>query len=319
MSGEQAMSGEQDMPQPDAALVIVNYKTPDLVERCLESVRASSGGLRLETVIVDNASEDGSVERLGVALPTARVIAMAENRGFAAGVNVGFANTTADPVILLNPDTEVRPGALQALLARLRERPRTGVVAPMLEGGDGELQPSAYRRFPNLLTLSIEMCVPISYALAYAPALHPYALPPKALGIGGRVAHVCGAAMAIRRQAYLDAGPLDEGFFMYLEETEWQRRVADRGWAIELEPNARVCHLVRGGGEEALVPPYYGVRSAVRYLRMQGTPKVVSRAVFAVVFLSSWVTLRLIACLPSKRARAAGQARAYRSLLHALR
>lgn len=307
------------MVQPDAALVIVNYKTPGLVERCLESVRASSGGLRLETVIVDNASEDGSVERLRATLPDAEMIAMAENRGFAAGVNAGFEHTAAPLVIVLNPDTEMRPGALQALLARLREHPRTGVLAPTLEGGDDRLQPSAYRRFPNLLTLSVEMCVPVSYALVYMPALHPYALSPKALRAGGRVAHVCGAAMAIRREAYLDAGPLDEGFFMYLEETEWQRRVADRGWAIELEPAARVCHLVRGGGEEALVPPYHGVRSAVRYLRLQGVPAIVSRAAFAVAFISSWITLRLIACLPSKRARATGQARAYRSLLRALR
>jgi GT2 family glycosyltransferase len=124
--------------------------------------------------------------------------------------------------------------------------------------------------------------------------------------------------MAIRRTAYTDAGPLDEGYFLYLEETEWQRRVAAGGWAIEVEPAARVCHLVRGGGEAALVPPEHGVRSAMRYLRSQGVPTVVSRSVLAVVFISSWITLRLIACLPSKRARAMGQARAYRSLLRVL-
>ena len=301
------------------AILIVNYRTPELVERCLASVYATSGHLRLKTVVVDNASGDGSAERLRRSQPLAKLVEMPINGGFAAGVNAGFRNSSAELVILLNPDTEVRPGAIGAMLARLREHPRTGVVAPMLECGDGKPQPNAYRRFPNLLTLSIEMCVPVSYALVCVPGLHPYALSPKALGAGGRVAHVCGAVMGIRREAYLDAGPLDEGFFMYLEETEWQRRVADKGWAIELEPSARACHLVRGGGEEALVPPYYGVRSAVRYLRMQGVPPAVSRAAFAVAFVSSWITLRLIACLPSKRARAAGQARAYRSLLRALR
>jgi GT2 family glycosyltransferase len=193
------------------------------------------------------------------------------------------------------------------------------VVAPLLEDGDGALAPSGYRRFPNLMTLSLEMCVPLSYLLAYLPALHPYALSPAALREGGRVAHVCGAAMAIRRAAYLQAGPLDEDFFLYLEETEWQRRVAAHGWAIELEPAATVCHLVRGGGEAALVPPAYGVRSALRYLRMQGVPTALSQTVLAVAFVASWITLRLIACVPGKRAKAARQARAYRDLLRALR
>ena len=312
-------SAEQRSAEVDAAVVIVNYRTPELVERCLASVADTCGKLRFETVVVDNDSRDGSIERLRGSLPGATVIAMPENRGFAAGVNAGFRHTAAELVIVLNPDTEVRPGALEALLGRLREHPRTGVVAPLLEGPDGEIAPSAYRRFPNLLTLSIDMCLPASYALQLAPTLHPHTVSPAALRSGGRVVHVTGAAMVIRRRAYLEAGPLDEGFFLYLEETEWQRRVAGRGWAIELEPAARVCHLVRGGGEAALVPPAYGVKSALRYLRMRGVPVAVTRAVLAAACMSSWVTLRLIALLPGKRAKAAGQARAYRSLLRALR
>jgi N-acetylglucosaminyl-diphospho-decaprenol L-rhamnosyltransferase len=312
------VSMESGRGEPDAALVIVNYCTPELVERCLQTVDASSAGLRLQKVVVDNASGDGSVERLRASLADAKVIAMPDNGGFAAGVNAGFRETEAELVIVLNPDTEVRAGALAALIARLREHPRAGVVGPRLEDGDGELQSSAYRRFPNLWTLSLEMCVPLSYALVYLPKLHPYALAPPELAAGGPVAHVCGAAMAIRRAAYEQAGELDEGFFMYLEETEWQRRVGAHGWLVELEPAARVCHLVRGGGEEALAPPLQGASSAVRYLRMQGVPPLFSRAVLGATFVSSWITLRLIACLPSKRVRAAGQARAYRRLLRAL-
>jgi N-acetylglucosaminyl-diphospho-decaprenol L-rhamnosyltransferase len=313
------MSTAGDPNRLDGAVVIVNYRAAELVERCVASIGASCQELRLETVIVDNDSRDGSVERLRASLPDTTVIAMPDNRGFAAGVNAGFARTTAELVIVLNPDTEVRPGAIGALLARLRDHPRTGVVAPLLEGADGELAPSGYRRFPNLLMLGIDMCVPVSYALAYAPALHPHVLSPAALMAGGRVAHVCGAAMAIRRSAYDEAGRFDEGFFLYLEETEWQRRVTQRGWAIEVEPAALVCHLVRGGGDAALAPSEHGVRSTVRYLRLQGVPTVASRAVLAIALASSWATLRLIALLPGKRAKATVQARAYRSLLRALR
>jgi N-acetylglucosaminyl-diphospho-decaprenol L-rhamnosyltransferase len=298
----------------DAAVVIVNYRSPELVERCLESVRAHRGTLKLETVVIDNDSRDGSVERLR-ALPETSVVAMERNGGFAVGVNAGFRHTSAEFVILLNPDTEVREGALERMLASLREHPRTGVLAPLLEDGEGRLTPNGYRRFPNLFTLGLDLCLPLGYALAYAPGLHPYAMSPAALRAGAAPLHVCGAALAIRRAAYLRAGPFDEGFFLYLEETEWQQRVARAGWDIELEPAARVCHLVRGGGDDSLAPSPHFVASALLYLRRRGVPTVLSRPALAACLSLSWATLCLIALLPTKRARAVTQARAYRSLL----
>lgn len=310
--GLEAAAGESDV---DAAVVIVNYRSAALVERCLESVRAHGGALKLETVVVDNDSRDGSVERLRAALPDAEVVAMAENGGFAVGVNAGFRHTRAELVILLNPDTEVRARALEAMLAYLREHPRTGVLAPLLEDGEGRLTPNGYRRFPNLLTLGLDLCLPLGYALAYAPGLHPYAMSPAALRAGAPPVHVCGAALAIRRAAYLQAGPFDEDFFLYLEETEWQQRVAQAGWGIELESSARVCHLVRGGGEEALAPSPHFVASALLYLRRRGVPTLLSRLALSACLGLSWATLCLIALLPTKRAKATGQARAYRSLL----
>jgi N-acetylglucosaminyl-diphospho-decaprenol L-rhamnosyltransferase len=312
--GDLAMSST-----PDAAIVIVNYRSAALVEQCLASVAESSGRLRFETVIVDNDSGDGSVERLSRSLPEANVIAMHANRGFAAGVNAGFANSRADPVILLNPDTEVRAGAIEQLLARLREHPRAGVVAPLLEDDEGGLMSSGMRRFPNLLTMALAFSVPASYGFVYLPFRHFEAMSGEDHLAGRAPAHVCGAALAIRRGAYEQAGPFDEGFFLYLEETEWQGRVTAAGWNIELVPGARVCHLVRGGGQEALAPSPYVVKSALRYLRLKGVPVWLARAVLGLSIMSSVVTLRLIACLPSKRAHATWQAHAYQSLLRELR
>lgn len=299
----------------DAAVVVVNYRTATLVERCLAAVDATAGELRLEQVVVDNASGNGSAERLRANLAGRRVISMAQNRGFAAGVNAGFRHTDADIVILLNPDTEVRPGALQAMVARMREQPRAGVVAPLLENSEGRLAPNGYRHFPGLFSLAMDLCIPIGYALSHAQALHPYAMSPAALRAGRRPAWASGAALAIRRAAYAQAGPFDEGFFLYLEETEWQQRVARHGWTIEVTPAARVRHLVRGGGEESLAHSPDFVTSALRYLRLRGVPVIVSRAVLSLSLLISWTTFRLIACLPAKRTKATLQARAYHALL----
>ena len=302
---------------PDGAVVVVNYRTAALVERCLESVRATADGLKLETVVVDNASRDGSVERLRAALGAdVEVVEMDANRGFAAGVNAGFRRTRAALVIVLNPDTEVRQGALRALLEQLRAHPRAGVVAPLLQDAEGRLAVNGYRRFPGLFTLALDLCIPLGYAFVHAPALHPYAMSPAALRAGRPPAWASGAALAIRRDAYAQAGPFDEGFFLYFEETEWQLRVARRGWAIELAPEARVCHLLRGGGEQSLVHSPHFVASALRYLRLRGVPVAISRAVLSISLALSWTGLSLIACLPAKRAKATGQARAYRALLH---
>jgi GT2 family glycosyltransferase len=310
------MSDERDLTGPaDAAVVIVNYGTPELVERCVASVRATSGGLRLDVVIVDNGSRDGSAARLRSALQQTTVVEMPTNGGFAAGVNAGFAHTSAPLVIVLNPDTEVRPGALEALVVHLRAHPHTGVAAPLVEDADGRLAPNGYRRFPGLLTVGLDLCIPAGYALVYAPALHPYAMSPAALRAGRTPAWVSGAAMAIRRSAYDQAGPLDEGFFLYFEETEWQQRIARHGWAIELVPAARASHLMRGGGEDSLVHSPYWVRSALRYLRGRGVPTAATRSVLSLSLAVSWATLWLIARLPSKRPHATAQARAYRELL----
>ena len=281
----------------DAALVIVNFRTPDLVERCLRAVGEDVG----ERVVVDNASGDGSVERLrarGV-----EVVARAANDGFAAGVNAGFAATRAPVVVVLNPDTEPRPGAIARLVERLERAPRAGVAGPRLVFADGTPQPSAYRRFPGLGILFLELCTPVGYLLVHLPRLDPYR--------GTPAAHVYGAAMAIRRAAYADAGPFDEGFFLYLEETEWQRRVRDRGWTVEVADDAEVVHLVRGGGAAADAPSPHFVRSARRYLRRQGHRDGVVRVVLGAALWFSVVFLRAI----GRRERAA----AYRALAAVLR
>jgi N-acetylglucosaminyl-diphospho-decaprenol L-rhamnosyltransferase len=298
----------------DATLVIVNYRTPELVLRCVESVRSAACAVTLGTVIVDNGSRDGSAERLRTALPDATIVAESDNRGFAAGVNAGLRATHSEIAIVANPDIELTT-TLDPLVRRLREHPSTGVAAPVLEHVDGSLQVSGYRCFPGLFTLFVELCVPIGYALVRAPGLHPHAMSPGAIAAGERPAHVTGALLAIRRAAYRQAGPLDEGFFLYLEETEWQSRVAAAGWDIELVPQVRARHLVRGGGEESLAPSPHFVSSAVRYLGMRGVSPSLARLTLALALALSWCALRLIALLPSKRGHAALQARAYRVLL----
>ncbi|MTD46214.1 glycosyltransferase [Conexibacter sp. W3-3-2] len=236
------------------AIAIVNYRTPDLVGDCLDAL----GDLAAyaEVVVVDNASGDGSPDIIERRHPAARVVRRSDNGGFAAGVNAAFAATSAPVVVLLNPDTLPAPAAIAALADHLDVHPGCGVAAPMLEHRDGSPQPSAYRRFPGTAIMALELCAPLGFVVErVAGDRHPY----RAAAAAGDhravpVAHVIGAVLAIRRSAYEAAGPFDEGFFLYLEETEWQRRVGRAGFTVEILPATRVVHLVRGGDGAELAP-----------------------------------------------------------------
>ena len=298
----------------DLAIVIVNYRSGDDVLRALASVDAAAGELQLERVVVDNASGDGSAEAIAAARPDVELVRNDSNRGFAAGVNSGFRAGSAPLVLLLNPDTIVEPGSLRALVEHLRANPRTGVAAPLLVHPDGSPQPNGYRRFPNLWTLFAEFCIPVSYAFALVPVPHPHNLSPGALAAGPRVAHAYGAALAIRREAYEQAGPFDEGFFLYLEETEWQERVGKAGWAIEIVPAARIVHFVRGGGESAEVPSEHYLESAYRWFALHGVPAWRVDAVLLTATVLSQLAFVLIGLLPGKREQSARRRRGWAAL-----
>jgi GT2 family glycosyltransferase len=235
--------------------------------------------LTLEIVVIDNGSGDGSADELEPPTENTKIVRLTENRGFAAGVNSGFENSVAPIVILLNQDTEAEPDALTKLVDHLRSNPSTGVAAPTLLHADGRFQASAHRQFPNLLTTFITFCSPLADVFPAVGRLRVRtrralrALPQELTDDGSlhitEVAHVAGAALAIRRAAFDEAGPFDEGFFLYLEETEWQRRVHSTGWRIELVPDARVMHLIQGGESTGAPSPRY-VESLYRYMELQG-------------------------------------------------
>ena len=282
-------------------MVLVHYRTEELTDHCLSLLDEASHGLAIERIVVDNASNDGSPARLRERHPEATIVERPSNDGFAAGVNTGFAVSEAPYVVLLNPDTEPRPGAISVLVERLRSRPRLAVAAPVLLHPDGSLQRSAHRRFPNLLTVFVDFCVPAGHLLARRPGLHPHELPESVTARGTGAEHVNGSALAIRRTAYDEAGPFDQGFFMYLEETEWQQRIRRCGWEIEVVPESRVVHATRGGESMTAVTDRY-LPSLYRYMRMRGHREGTVDVVLTAATLLSRVTLRTTATLfPSKR------------------
>lgn len=137
---------------PDLSVIIVSYNTRDLLRNCLRSLRESAG-LSLEIIVVDNASSDGSATMVRDEFPEAWLLAQTLNTWYCGGNNIGLRAATADYALLLNPDTEVTPGALAQMLRFLQKNPTYVGVTGQLRYPDGRIQPTCARipSFTNLL------------------------------------------------------------------------------------------------------------------------------------------------------------------------
>ncbi len=241
----------------DLAVVIVTWKVRDQVLEALRTLQADVAAHGPETHIwvVDNASEDGTVEAIRDCYPQVTVIASERNLGFAGGNNLalrrmGFGDPDVSPgppglpraVFLLNPDTLVHDRAVRTLYEALFAGPGIGLVGARLTYGDGSFQHSAFD-FPGFWQTAIEL-LPVPGRL-YESALNGRY--PRRLYQNERpfpVGHTLGATMMLRREVIQQVGLFDEQFFMYCEEVDWAIRIRRAGWEIRCVPQAHVTHLV---------------------------------------------------------------------------
>src|SRR4051812_15763216 len=141
--------------EPGISIVIVSRDTRDFLRACLQSIHDHADGLSVETIVVDSDSHDGAVAMVQASFPDVLVLEPGENTGFSRGNNLGIKRARGDAVLLLNPDTELTAGALQAMRDALHADANVGVVGPLLRSPDGSVQ-SSRRRFPTLATALVE-------------------------------------------------------------------------------------------------------------------------------------------------------------------
>jgi GT2 family glycosyltransferase len=220
------------------SVIIVNWNVRDLLRTCLHSLKDLAPDS--EVIVVDNASCDGSVEMLRAEFPDVRVIANATNAGFGAANNQALKESSGRYVLFLNPDTEVRPAAIQRLLAFVDQRPRAACVGPMLLNPDGSVQ-SSRRGFPRLSTFLVESTVLQRY-LKGLPSLRRFYRSEAATDGPQQVDWLVGACLLVRRSALDEVGPFDERFFMYSEEMDLCYRLRQAGYEVWYVPEAEVIH-----------------------------------------------------------------------------
>lgn len=248
--------------------MVVTHDTRELTLDCLASLEECASGIAHETIVADNASSDGTAGAVAAAFPEIEVIARTSNDGFAAANNDALRRARGRHTLLLNSDTLVRPGALEAMVEFLDTNPGSGMVGCRLVGAEGRTDPSAGGlpgfRVQLASWLGLKRLVPetaVRRALR-APRLRGlldavaggYFTPAAAGSEPREVDFLSGACVLVRGKLWEEVGLLDERFFLYLEDADICRRAARAGWRLHYLPGPAIVHLggrsfeVRSGG-----------------------------------------------------------------------
>ncbi len=295
---------------PALAIIIVSWNTRELLDRCIRSVHASlaGSGIAYRVIVVDNASSDGTPAMLRERHPDVLLLEPGRNLGFAGGNNVALravlrsareaqrsacatlerCTLNVELVLLLNPDAEVVGDAIPRLVRYLAAHPDVAVVGPRLRYPDGRPQPSR-RRFPTPGVYFWES-TPLEQCWPGNPWARRYRCADRPDDVEQEVDWLVGAALLVRRAAVERAGLLDEGFAMYSEELEWQRRIRGQGagaptptpdprpptpepYKIVFLPDAEIVHHEGKSSEQAPARRYITFqRSRLRDARMTYGP-----------------------------------------------
>lgn len=224
----------------DVSIILVNYKTKDLTDKCIESIYEKTSGLDFDIYVVDNASFDGIDELLKQKYPDVKFIQSDENKGFGSGNNLALRVFDSKYAFLLNTDTLLINNAVKILFDFMESNPKLGACGGNLYDEEGN-NVHSYGNIFDLTDLFIK-----TFAIRY---LFPKRLK-KMCDNGENKTNECksvdfitGADLMLRKESIDKSGLFDERFFMYSEESELQYRIKKAGYDIFINPDAKIIHL----------------------------------------------------------------------------
>lgn len=243
----------------DLSICILTWNQPDLLPRCVASCLAEieREGIVAEIILIDNASCDGSPQKVANLFPLVRLVRNEENLGFSQANNIGIRMSRGRYALILNDDTEFRPGALGILLRVIDADPRIGGVGPKFLNPDGSLQrANAPKSFPRLPGIVSEL-LRLDSILEKFPLTRDLLTNRRDEKRGGDAEQIDGACFLARREALDAVGLFDEGFYFLFEDTDLCYRLKKAGWRLWYSPEAQITH--------------YGAASFKMVLRSQRT------------------------------------------------
>jgi GT2 family glycosyltransferase len=219
----------------DLSICMLAWNGIDFTLACLASIPAAVGRLKIETILVDNGSTDGSPDAVAKQFPGVKLVRNDMNCGFSIAVNQGVDLATGRYLLVLNNDTRIVPGSLEAVVSFMDQHPDAGIVTPQLIYEDGRLQ-NSIANFPSFQEIFIgKTILRLLFPGKYPSKLTAFTQPVE-------VESVVGAAMFVRKEVVDKIGGIDEGFFIFFEETDWCLRSFRAGWKAYLLPDAKLIH-----------------------------------------------------------------------------
>lgn len=225
----------------DLSIIILNYNTKNLLRECLRALRLARPEIKMEILVIDNDSADGSAAMVLSEFPEARLIRAPRNLGYAGGNNLGIKSAVGRYIMIMNPDILVFPGSLESFLSFMEANPGVGIAGPQLINPDGSIQYSCYRfqtPFTPLYRRTAIGLLPFGRR-----AVKDYLMEDFDHRSVSDVDWLLGGALLVRRSALETVGLLDENFFMYFDDTDWCRRFWENGWRVAYAPVSRFVHF----------------------------------------------------------------------------
>lgn len=226
---------------PDVSVVVINWNVPEMLANCLDSIfkTTTRSDLKIEVVVVDSDSDVPGHRDVVQRFPNVALHELATNAGYGAACNAGARCSSGQTILFLNPDTIVHADSIDRLWSAMQLAPHVGLTAPLLLNQDGTIQSMGYA-FPGAMNVLCDL-FPVPARL-YESSLNGR-VPPGNGTLPLSIDYALGAALMVRRKAFEQAGGFDEEFFMYSEEVDFQRGLAELDWTRLLVPSARITHL----------------------------------------------------------------------------
>jgi N-acetylglucosaminyl-diphospho-decaprenol L-rhamnosyltransferase len=278
--------------------VVPTHNSRPCLDECIGGLLEQEG-VKLSVAVVDNASTDDSVEHVRRRWPRVEVVELRTNVGYGAAINIGVERLPHGHVLALNADAAPTASCLRRMIAVLDRDSRVGVVAPRLIDVQGATQPSAHR-FPTLVRLLGEAL--LLDRLPGVGTFFDYHLRDYGYDHRLEIDWATGAALLIRDEAWFAVGGFDPAYFFFVEEIDLQRRLADLGWVVVLEPTAIVRH--HGGKRPIRASLFVSSHDGFeRYfdVRSGRVAAAVSRLVLCLTAVTRAVGWGAIACLDRRR------------------
>lgn len=290
--------------KPELSIILVNYNERHRLRHLLRLAAAEFSGLTHEIIVVDNASSDGSADMVRQEFSGVRLLEPGSNLMYGKGNNLGLKQAASEWLMIINVDVDWLPGQMNKFFEAAKTKPHLGLAGPRLQYPDGRTQISAHRTFPTMQSVFVDYCLPLQQLLMRIGG-HPYQESPDQHRMTHRVVHLTGVCLLLPRAAYEKLGGFDGRFTMYLEETEWQKRMAEAGLDRWLISDANLTHYGAAAktfaqasihflwGLELYTKAHWpGPARRVRLLATIWTAVLISDIVLALVWPLSWLAGR---------------------------